>query len=665
MLKAINLTCEHLVNPVGIGGVPHFSWRLEAEGRGGAQTARRIQIASDQTFSTCLWDSGDTRNGESVNVPYTGEPLTPQTRYWWRVTVWDNKGRTSAWSEAATFVTAPGGWDAPFISGEAKDSGASSAGTMVRGEFRLKKRVASALLHATALGVYRLHLNGRRVGDWAMTPGWTEYRRRLLHQSYDVTAMVREGDNAVGAMIGAGWCKGDLAGWIGRRNVFGTQTAFSMQLTVRYADGDSEDFRTGEAWQAGDGPVVYSEIYHGETYDAAKEIPGWDSPGFDASSWRPVEVVEVDKNVVVPQDGPPVRRREQLFPQTMFTAPNGERIVDFGQVLTGWVRLSVTGRAGDVVRYSHAEVLDKDGNFYTANLRRAKQQIKYVLKGGAEEVYEPYFTFQGFRYIRVDEFPGDFTADNFTAVVVHSDMPEIGSFTCSNEKLNQLMRNIRWGMKGNFLDIPTDCPQRDERLGWTGDAQVFVRAASYLHDTAAFFRKWLRDMAAAQFPDGGVPYVVPDILTGHVPEDEIIGICSATTGWGDAATICPWTVHKYSGDRRFLEECYPMMKGWVEYIRSRSQHGLIWNTDKQLGDWVALDAREGSYFGARVFDGNSGEDRPYSRTGGGGGALCPVARADWRRLRERILLAGRPYMRPHPDRLYPCFAFRSCPGGVP
>lgn len=602
MLKAVKLTCEHLHNPVGVCCAPRFSWQLESAAKAVFQAARQIQVAAEPAFASPVWDSGKTTCGKNILVPYAGERLAHQTRYWWRVRVWDAASRESDWSEAATFATALPEWTAPFVSGETPDAGASSAETMVRGEFTVKKGVVSAIVNATALGVYRLHVNGRRVCDWAMTPGWTEYGSRILYQSHDITALVREGANAIGALLGNGWYKGDLASWLGRRNIYGPQTAFSVHVTVRYADGGCETIHPDAAWLAGDGPATYSEIYNGETFDAAKEQPGWDSPGFAASGWRKVNTVEVDKRLVVPQDGLPVRPHERLTPVEVFTAPNGERIVDFGQNLTGWVELRVKGKAGDVVRYSHAEVLDKDGNFYTANLRRAKQQITYILRGGAEEVYEPHFTFQGFRYIRIDQFPGEFAADNFTAVAAYSDMPETGAFTCSNDKLNHLMRNIHWGMKGNFFDIPTDCPQRDERLGWTGDAQVFVRAAGYLRDTAVFFRKWLRDVAAAQFPDGGVPHVVPDLLTGYVEKGDVIDVAKATTGWGDAAVICPWTVYKYSGDAGLLEEFYPMMKGWVEFIRSRAQWGLIWNTDPQLGDWVALDAKEGSYYGATPVD---------------------------------------------------------------
>lgn len=601
MLKATTLTCNHRTNPAGVALTPSFSWQIESDRQGVLQTRRKIVVARNASFSNPAWDSGEAACGKSIHVP-CAVPLSPQTRYFWRVKIWDNHGDESEWSEPQSFITQLDEFKAPFISGETEGDAGSSKGTMLRGEFTVKPNLELAVVNATALGVYRLTLNGVRVGDSAMTPGWTEYGSRLLYQSYDVTSFLKEGGNAAGAMVGPGWYKGDLAGWLGLRNVFGVQTAFSMQLTLRYAGGFTETVCAQPDWKAYDAPVLYSEIYHGEIYDARMELPGWDTYGFDDSGWRMAEPVKCKARLIAPQDGPAVRARENLTPTQIFTAPNGERIVDFGQNMTGWVRLTVRGNAGDVVEYSHAEVLDKDGNFYTGNLRAAKEKISYTLKGNGTEVYEPYFSFQGFRYIRIDKFPGNAAPENFTAVVAHSDMPEIGSFKSSHEKLNRLMENVRWGMKGNFFDIPTDCPQRDERLGWTGDAQVFIRAACYWHDTAGFFRKWLRDMSAAQKPDGVIPNVVPDILTGNMPEDNVADTNTGATGWGDAGVICPWTAYLYSGDITFLEENYPMMKGWVEFIRSRAEQGLIWSKDKQLGDWVALDAKEGSYFGATPTD---------------------------------------------------------------
>jgi len=599
MVQAINLTCENTTNPIGTPQHPRFSWQLKSDKNSVLQESRQLQVSADENFSDIIWDSDRVCCSNSIFVP-CAKLLSPQRRHYWRVKVWDNHKNESHWSEAANFVTALGEdcFTATFISGENADSGASSAGTMLRGEFTVKSRAKAAFLNSTALGVYRLHLNGSRIGDIAMAPGWTEYNSRLLYQSYDVTSLLCEGVNVVGAMVGPGWYKGDI-GFQGKRNNYGQQTAFAMQLTILYEDGSTETISTDENWRASDGPVTYSEIYHGETYDARKEPINWTRSEFDVSGWRDVSTLAANPAIVVPQDGPPVRAREVWKAEKIFTAPNGEVVVDFGQNLTGWVRLRVKGNAGDVVKYSHSEVLDKDGNFYTKNLRSAKQKISYTLKGGTDEVYEPFFTFQGFRYIRIDEFPGNYSAANFEAVAAYSDMPETGSFKCSHPGLNQLEHNVRWGMKSNFLDIPTDCPQRDERLGWTGDAQVFIRAASYLHDISGFFRKWLRDMAESQLPDGAISHVIPDILSHWSFENKPF---TPATGWADAAVICPWITYVYTGDIELLRESYPMMTAWVEYIRSQSRMGLVWSDGRHFGDWVALDAKDGSYIGATPTD---------------------------------------------------------------
>jgi len=581
MLKVIDLKCDNFTDPVGVSFNPGFSWRMMSDGKKMYQQCRSIQIAVDDGFTDLLFDK-TVDDASCINVKCDVE-LMPLTRYFWRVKICDNFGNKSSWSEPGSFVTAlaPGGLTAPFISGESKNDSESSAGTIVRGEFTVKSGVKLAILNSSALGVYIPWLNNERVGDLALAPGWTEYASRLLYQSYDVTGLLKEGVNAAGAMVGPGWYKGNLGFKTSRCN-YGDQTAFAMQLVIKYEDGTTEIVNTGDDWRSSTCPALYSEIYHGETYDARMEQPGWAVAGYDVSAWKPVEKIIVCPTILMPQDGPPVRKREVLKPKDIFKAPNGEQIIDFGQNLTGWVRLHVKGNPGDIVEFCHAEILDKEGNFYSKNLRSAKEKACYILKGEKEEVYEPLFTFYGFRYIRIDKFPGEVSADNFEAIVVHSDMLETGSFNCSHNGLNQLEQNIRWGMKGNFLDIPTDCPQRDERMGWTGDAQVFIRAAFYLHDAGNFFRKWFRDMAIAQAPSGSIPYVVPDILLVNnlkVPVEERREQGSGATGWGDAATVCPWITYIYSGDVSVLEENYPMMKAWVEYIRSRSRMGLYgWMT---------------------------------------------------------------------------------------
>lgn len=593
MYQVYDLKVEALKSPTGLAtGHPRFSWKIAGEGRNIRQKSYRLQLAADAAFTRLIYDSGEQEGDAALFIPYEGEALQSLTRYHVRVRSTGQDGQESGWVDRA-FVTAilepKTEWKAPFISAETPEDAASSAGRRLRGSFRLRDKPLEAFLSATAYGMYALFLNGRRVGEDLFMPGWTEYHHRLCYQTYEITGLLVAGENAAGAEVGPGWYKGELA-WSGNRAIYGKRTAFSMQLLVRYADGSEELFTTGPDWKFSGSPVLYSEIYHGERYDARLESP-FSEPGFDDASWQPVYLLDIP-STLCPQDGLPIRRQQVLRPVAMFTTPAGERVVDFGQNLTGFVRLHVRGKAGERVRYSHAEVLDREGNFYTANLRSAKQQIEYILGGEGEECYEPRFSFQGFRYIRIDAFPGQARMENFEAVSVHSDMRENGRFSCSDPALCQLMQNIRWGMRGNFLDIPTDCPQRNERLGWTGDAEVFAPTASYLYDTLPFFRKWLRDMAASQKEDGAIPHVVPDILT--TPDNPAYGAC----GWADAAVICPFTVALFSGDRQLLAECYPMMRRWAAYIRAHSRDGLIWDQGFHFGDWLALDAAEGSYKGA-------------------------------------------------------------------
>jgi len=584
-----------------------FSWVLDSDRMAVVQTGYRVQVACDAAFDEIFWDSGDVESGDSIHVAYGGAEMPCSSVLYWRAMAVDNHGDKSGWATGKPIITGIKSWTATFVSAETDDDAMHSAGKMLRKDFILNGGIKQAVVHVTALGIYELSLNGQVVGDAVLAPGWTEYDKRLLYQSWDVTALLNDGENTVGAMVAPGWYKGDL-GWQslrdgkGLRNVYGKRTALLMQLEVQYNNGSKETITTGEGWKYADGPVKFSEIYHGEMYDARLEQCGWNKPNFNDAHWKTAEILDRSTSSVVPQDGAIVRRQEMLSAKAFIITPKGERVINFGQNISGWVRFTVSGNAGDIVKLRHAEVLDSAGNFYTENLRRARNEIVYTLKGVGEETFEPHFTFQGFQYVCVDVYPGEINIEHFKAVVIHSDMPRMGTFASSHKLLNQLHANILWGLKGNFVDIPTDCPQRDERMGWTGDAQVFVRTSAYLMDTKAFFRKWLRDLRAAQFENGGVPMVVPDVLTGYFGDGDVIAQSGAVTGWGDAAVICPWVIYQAYGDVSILEENFTAMKAWVEFIRNRSTDGLLWNTDYQLGDWVALDAKEGSYFGATATD---------------------------------------------------------------
>jgi alpha-L-rhamnosidase len=588
--RAVSLRAEYKADPLGLDAArPRLQWRLESGARGVVQSAYQVQVVADapRFGARALWDTGRVSSDRSVHVEYGGPALESSRRYHWRVRVWDGRGRASAWSAPAAWemgLLRPADWTAQWVDpGLDQDTSQPQPVPMLRGRFTVNGRVRSARAYVTALGLYELEINGKRVGDELFTPGWTSYGKRLQYQTYDVTPHLRSGENVAGAMLGDGWYRGYLA-WRDRRRIYGEHLALLCQVRIVYEDGRVQVAGTDASWRAARGPVLMSEIYMGETYDARLEQRGFSSPGFDDAAWTPVRVATPAARTLLAPAGPPVRRIEELRPATVKKTPAGDTVVDFGQNLVGWVRLRVSGPAGTTVRLRHAEVLDKDGNFYTANLRAAKQIVSYTLRGGGEEVYEPRFSFQGFRYVAVEGWPGELTPDRLTAVVIHSDMPVTGRFETSSPALNQLQKNILWGQKGNFLDVPTDCPQRDERLGWTGDAQVFARTAAFNMDVASFFTKWLADVAADQNAEGSVPFVVPDVLTS--PQR----FAGGSAAWADAAVIIPWTMYLSYGDTRVLETQYPSMKAWVEYMRGRAGASALWNSGFHFGDWLAYAA---------------------------------------------------------------------------
>ncbi|MEP7357512.1 MAG: glycoside hydrolase family 78 protein, partial [Anaerolineales bacterium] len=578
-------TTEYLANPIGLDAwPPRLSWRLESPERDVRQTACQILAAADpqqlDADDGALWDSGRVETDASLFQAYGGARLKSGQRVYWKVRVWDGQGQASAWSEPGFWemgLLRPSDWKAAWIEPDLPEEGlVSPPAPMLRSGFQVAGGVRSARAYITCHGLYELALNGRRVGEALFTPGWTSYHKRLQYQTYDVTNYMVDGANAVGVTLGDGWFRGHM-GWQFKRANYGITLALLAQLVITYADGRVQVVGTGADWKAATGPILKSDIYHGEEYDARLEKAGWTEAGYDDSAWAGVKLVDHGLAQLVAPDGPPVRRQEELKPVSIFRTPNGQLVADLGQNMTGWVRLKLRGAAGTAVTLKHAEVLDADGNVYFANLRTARQTDRYVLKGGGEETFEPHFTFHGFRYVTVDGYPGELTPDALTGVVIHSDMARTGSFECSNPLLNQLQHNILWGQKGNFLDVPTDCPQRDERMGWTGDAQTFLRTGAFNMDVAGFAAKWLKDVAADQAPDGAVPHVVPDVLFE-----------GGATGWGDAAVICPWTIYQCYGDLGILARQYKSMAAWVEYMRQQAGDDFIWSTGTQFGDWLAV-----------------------------------------------------------------------------
>jgi alpha-L-rhamnosidase len=442
------------------------------------------------------------------------------------------------------------------------------------------------------MGLYELELNGKRVGDQYFTPGWTAYDFRYQYQTYDVTAQLKPGKNCLAALLGDGWFRGNMT-WHHLRNSYGTKLALLAQLVITYKDGRQQVIVTDENWKATTGPILMSDIYNGETYDARLERTGWSDAAYEDKDWNGVELLDSPKAKLVAAEGPPVQAIEEIKPVKIIKTPDGHAVLDMAQNMVGWVRFGLTAPSGTTVTLRHAEVLDSQGNLYTENLRSAEETIRYTAKGQGIETFEPHFTFQGFRYVAVEGWPGDLPLDAFTGVVVHSAIAPAGSFETSNDLLNKLQHNIVWGQKGNFVDVPTDCPQRDERLGWTGDAEVFAPTACFNHDSAAFYTKWLKDLALDQEDDGAVPHVIPNVLSHTTRTGE-----AASAGWADVATVVPWTLYLSYGDRRILQEQYPSMKAWVEYMRRQAGDRFIWNTGHNFGDWLAFATTQADYPGA-------------------------------------------------------------------
>ena len=592
-LGVTGLRVEYLTNPLGIDVLkPRLSWKITSTERNTVQAAYELQVMRSGRL---IWDTGRTPGDSSVFITYEGPALESRRRYEWRVRVWDAKGRESAWSALGSWEMGLGDssqWTAAWI-GPAPSPTDSVGGPapLLRRAFRVNGGVARARLYATSLGLYEAYLNGARIGDQLFTPGWTSYHRRLQYQTYDVTKLLKTGDNALGAVLGDGWYRGQL-GFDGRRNVYGKRVGLRLQLEIIYQDGKIERVASDSLWKTGTGPILASDIYGGETYDARQEREGWTSAGYDDRTWAPVVRLDPPASRLLAPESPPVRRMGEIRPVDIRRAPSGETIFDLGQNFSGWARLKVRGTAGTVITLRFAEVLDRDGNLYTANLRRASQTDRYTLKGGGPEIYEPHFTFHGFRYVGVTGLPSRADTSTITGIVVSSDLAQTGTFETSDSLLNRLQQNIVWGQRSNFLDVPTDCPQRDERLGWTGDAQVFAPTAAFNLDVAGFFSKWLGDVAADQDKSGALPWVIPDVLNA----DSANG--SGTAGWSDASTIVPWTMYVAYGDRGLLARQYPSMRAWVEFERRRAGTDLLWQPGWQFGDWLALHSDDPSYPGA-------------------------------------------------------------------
>ncbi len=456
-----------------------------------------------------------------------------------------------------------------------------------RKEFEIQKPIRRATVYASALGLYRLCMNGKRIGKDEYTPGWSDYRKRVYYNTYDITKSIQEGANTIGAMLGDGWYAGYL-GWGRIRNRYNGEPQFLVQLNIEYEDGSTEIIGTNDTWKFGYGPIQESDFLMGEWHDARKEIDGWDTTEFDDTEWQTAVFAEVPDIELEAYPSEPVRALEKIEPIQISEPKPGVYVYDLGQNMVGWIRLKVKGEAGTEIRLRFAEVLNPDGTLYTVNLREARCIDRYIMSGQGVEVWEPKFTFHGFRYVEITGYLGRPPLDAITGIVAYSDMPRAGDLETSNALVNQLFHNIVWGQLGNYLEIPTDCPQRDERLGWTGDAQVFIRTGSYNFDVASFFTKWLVDLEDSRNEAGAYAHVAPDV-----------GVGFDSPGWADAGIICPYTMYQFYGDKRVLEKHYPAMAKYIAYLEKNSDD-LI-RPERGFGDWLSLKAETPKDFIATAY----------------------------------------------------------------
>ena len=446
--------------------------------------------------------------------------------------------------------------------------------------FTLKRKVKKAIAEVSALGVFECRVNGKRTSDAVLAPGWTDYYHRVQSERYDITDLLTEGENTFSVYAGNGWAAGAI-GFMPTRN-YTDHISVIAGITLTYEDGATERFGTDGTFSVYEGTVRFSELYDGERQDlcAVRRLVG------------AAQIDKEKKPKIIARVGEEVRERERVAAKELIVTPKGERVIDFGQNLAGYPEIRIKGKRGEHVSFSFAEVLDKDGNFYTENYRTAKSKLEYTLSGN-EDLLKPKFTFFGYRYLRLDEYPETVDLSGFVSVAVYSDMKRIGFFSCGEEKINRLYQNILWGQRSNFLDVPTDCPQRDERLGWLGDAQVFCRTASLNYDTERFYRKWLGDMALGQKPDGALEGIAPTLKKLFV---------RFSAAWADAGTICPFEVYLAFGNKELLAENFPMMKKWVDYMHGAGPEEFLWLGGEHFGDWLAMDAGPGTYTGATYPD---------------------------------------------------------------
>lgn len=577
----IDLRVNYFRAPLGIDEEqPRFSWKMSDSRQAACQRAYCLQVTAPD--GPC-WESGWIASRNSVQIAYAGAPLRPLTRYVWRVMVKDLKGKATPWS-ASSFETGFlfRKWQGTWIQGTHAGVTLQPA-TYFRTSFVLpaKQRIRRARLFASALGTYQASLNGKNVSDAVLAPGWTDYHVRVPYQAYDVTGLLRHGANAIGIILGDGWYAGEISYWCTHssreRPHYALPPAIRTELRVEYQDGSQVIVGSDPTWRCSQGgPIRSSDIYQGEVYDSRLEMAGWDEPGFEDAGWNLARLTSRTQRMVW-SSSPPVRRQAAVKPVSVHKLASGAQVIDFGQNMAGRERFTLRAPAGTTITIKHGEMLNPDGTVYTGNLGYARTTTTYVANG-RRSTYEPAFTFYGFRYLEISGWLGAIAPDAFVALPICSDMERTGYFTCSNPLVNRLYENVIWGQRSNYIDVPTDCPQRSERQGWTGDAQVFINAGSYNYQVGGFFNKWLADLESSRNADGEYPVIAP------AQEKWSTGV----SGWADAGIICPWQLYRKYGDTALLARHYAAMRQWIFFQRDNSD-GLI-RKASEYADWLNLDA---------------------------------------------------------------------------
>lgn len=602
-----NLRCEYMTDPLGIDNSnPELSWFLKSFKKDQGQAAYRILVASEAAKLKKnigdLWDSGKVTCDDTTGIVYSGKELSSGMECFWKVMVWGKSAKQGGWSRSAKWTMGlldsqqwKGAWigfDKPRVDAEKifnakkqakeKNNYLLVSPRFLRKEFRVGKPVKRATLYASALGNYEMSINGKSVGDDFFAPGWTDYRIRVYYNTYDVTEMVKEGENAIGGILADGWYAGHV-GFKKYRDHYGKNPRLSGQLVIEHADGSETVVATDGSWKASTGPMLESDFLAGETYDAQLEVDGWDRAGFDASGWAGVDVTDkvAIKIEAYPTAGVKVFR--EIKPVSIGLPVKGNYVFDMGTNFAGFARLKIQAPKGTKITLKFGERLNADGTVYTANLRQARVIDTYICKGDGVEIWQPKFTFHGFQYVGMTGFPGLPNINTITGIEITSATPVTGSFECSDPRLNQLYHNICQTQRANFIDVPTDCPQRDERLGWTGDAQAYIRTACLNTDVQSFFRKWFVNLTDAQLEDGDFPKVAPAITKW------IKG--SGGPAWADAAIICPWAIYEVYGDKKVLEKHYDAMAKFVDFREKSAPDHLAPKKFHCYGDWLNINAK--------------------------------------------------------------------------